>query len=69
MSADHGVTTSTDGERNARCENCGTAFHCGMTDQACWCATAFPTVISGSSGAACLCPRCLAERIEQLRLT
>ena len=51
-----------------RCEECGADFHCGMNDAtACWCATDFPPVISGSSGSSCLCPRCLGRLVSAVQ--
>lgn len=53
-----------------RCEQCGAAFHCGVNDEdACWCATTYPSVVSGRSGSTCLCPRCLKNLIERENLT
>jgi hypothetical protein len=48
----------------AACARCGAAFACDPAG-ACWCA-ALPRKLKvpTEAGATCLCPRCLAERIE-----
>ena len=49
-----------------KCTTCGNEFHCGMHDaKPCWCAAEYPRVLPVPAALkACLCPRCLALRIE-----
>ncbi len=51
---------------NERCEQCGIAFVCGMSNPevSCWC-TSLPHVVpKSSSNASCLCATCLVKLIE-----
>lgn len=57
-----------------QCPRCAAAFTCGMQagESACWCAAfpsafAIPAAGAVDPAAACYCPRCLAELIEQKR--
>lgn len=43
---------------NERCSECGTRFHCGAGEDACWCAE-LPPVECRPSARSCLCPACL----------
>lgn len=52
---------------NERCEQCGKAFVCGMSNPevSCWC-TSLPHLTPPiSSNASCLCAMCLAKLIEK----
>jgi hypothetical protein len=49
----------------SRCPSCGTTFECGYAagQSRCWCFE-LPTVPVNDQCQGCLCPRCLAQRLE-----
>ncbi|MEC5215170.1 hypothetical protein RCH09_000100 [Actimicrobium sp. GrIS 1.19] len=52
----------------SQCSQCGATFGCAMADadaaEPCWC-TALPNLpATALTQGACLCPRCLAERLR-----
>ena len=53
------------GRSAVRCARCGVPFACGAKDaqRPCWCA-AFPPAVPDPAAAGCLCPACLAARVE-----
>ena len=52
----------------SRCPACGAAFECGYAagQSRCWCFE-LPSVRVNDESAGCLCPRCLAQRLEDDR--
>jgi hypothetical protein len=51
------------------CTHCGVKFNCGVTEEdgSCWC-TALPNIVPMPEVGDCLCPACLNERIEEIRI-
>lgn len=45
-----------------KCAICGAAFECNP-DSACWCRN-LPNVIPVPAADSCLCPKCLAQKID-----
>ncbi len=46
------------------CPGCKTTFTCQQTGGACWC-EALPAILAVNEGEKCLCPHCLANRIQE----
>ncbi|WP_348946281.1 cysteine-rich CWC family protein [Chitinibacter sp. FCG-7] len=48
------------------CASCGAAFHCGADDMdaPCWCMALPPVLPVPEADASCLCPTCLAARLQ-----
>jgi hypothetical protein len=58
----------TEAACSSRCSNCGGAFVCGFANGAsrCWCFDQ-PVVAVEDASQGCVCPQCLAARIESCR--
>ncbi|HWE02456.1 MAG TPA: cysteine-rich CWC family protein [Tepidisphaeraceae bacterium] len=51
---------------NRVCPRCGTAFHCGSSTGACWCAAMPPVMpVPQKSTEACLCRACLRAEMQR----
>ena len=61
----------TQAENQHKCPRCGTPFTCGLQAEhaSCWC-FAFPHIITAENTTrqGCLCPKCLGELIEKIKL-
>jgi hypothetical protein len=60
------MTVSAPQPRRLACARCGTAFACGSTMDACWCAAEdFRLPMPADAGEDCLCPACLREAARE----